>query len=94
MLCTLNVTSAFLGDLTLHKEKGRTSLKKWALHRARPKPYKCHINYEMSGSFLLVWLVFATTSYPHTSASNTHRWFEYSVYNISIYYINIIISII
>ena len=25
MLCTLNVTSTFLGDLTLHKEKGRTS---------------------------------------------------------------------
>lgn len=49
-----------------------------ALHRACPKPYKCHINYEVSGSVLLVWLVFATTSYPHTSASDTHRWFEYS----------------
>lgn len=58
--------------------RGRTSLKKWALHRACPKPYKCHINYEVSGSVLLVWLVFATTSYPHTSASDTYRWFEYS----------------
>lgn len=69
----------FLRGSDATQGEGEDVGRKWALHRACPKPYEGHINHEVSGSFLLVSLVFATTSYPHTSASDTYRWFEYSV---------------